>query len=382
MTKNDDLLTRAVEKVIPRDLAEEKLKTSKPIRVYWGVDPTGAHLHLGHSVPLRKMRQFVDAGHEVILVIGSFTAMIGDPSDKEALRKMLTKEDVKKNFEDYKNQAEKILDFSKITVRYNHEWLEKLSFKDVVDIASNFTVQKMLERDTFERRIKKGSAVYLHEFMYPLMVGYDSVELDVDCELGGSDQEFNMLAGRTLQKAFGKRDKFVMTLKLIEGTDGRLMSKTYDNCIYITDEPNEMYGKIMSSKDEVMERYFECCTDVAMGEIKKILSGSPRDAKARLAREIVALYHGEKAAKKAEEAFTNVFQKGELPEDMLEAKLKEGSLIVDVMVEQNLASSKSEARRLIEQGGVKLDDEVVKSANAEAKKCVLRVGKRKFLRLI
>jgi len=379
---SSDLLTRSVAKIIPADLAKEKIASGKKLRIYWGIDPTGGKIHLGHAIPLRKMRQFADAGHEVIMVIGSFTAMIGDPSDKDSMRKMLTKEDVERNFQTYKEQASKVLDFGKIQIRYNHEWLEKLTLKEVVQLASHFTVQQISERETFERRMQAGKPVALHEFFYPLMVGYDSVVLDVDCELGGTDQEFNMLAGRTLQKAFGKREKFIMTTKLIEGTDGRLMSKTYDNCVYLSDEPNDMYGKLMSLKDALMEVYFECCTDLPMKEVRTILKGNPRDAKARLAREIVTLYHGADSAAKASEEFDKVFKGGGVPDDIPEVTVKPGTLLIDVLVEHKLAPSKSEARRLIEQGGVKINEETVKSSDAKIQAGILRVGKRKFLSVI
>jgi tyrosyl-tRNA synthetase len=293
--KNEDLLTRAVSNVTPRDLAEKKLTGKKPLRIYLGIDPTGSKLHLGHSVPLRKLKAFQDAGHEIIFLVGSFTAMIGDPSGRDQMRAPLTKKEVEANFQTYKKQASKILDFKKVELRYNHEWLEKLGFEEIAKIASNFTLQRLSDRDMFKKRLQEDNPIAMNEFMYPLMVGYDSVVLDVDCELGGNDQYFNMLAGRTLQKAFGKREKFVLTTKLIEGTDGRKMSKTYDNCIYLDDDANEMYGKVMSVNDNLMETYFECCTDVPMDEMKTILKGNPRDAKARLASEITAIYHDEKA---------------------------------------------------------------------------------------
>src|SRR3989344_8738239 len=278
----NDLLARAVAKVIPQKLAEEKLKSGQKLRVYWGIDPTGAKLHLGHSVPLRKLKAFADAGHHVIFLVGSFTAMIGDPSGRDMTRTPLTREEVEENFKTYKEQAGKILDLSNIEVRYNHEWLEPFKFNEIVNLASNFTVQQMLQRDMFEKRIKEGNPISLHEFMYPLMVGYDSVVLDVDCELGGSDQEFNMLAGRSLQAAYKKRDKFVLTTRLIEGTDGRKMSKTYDNCVYLEDSLNDMYGKLMSLGDGLVKTYFECLTDVSLDEVGAILKGKPRDAKVRL----------------------------------------------------------------------------------------------------
>ena len=387
-----DLLTRAVCDVIPRKLAEDKLKTDKPLRIYWGIDPTGSKIHLGHAVPLRKFKQFQDAGHEMIFLIGSFTAMIGDPSGQDKMREPLTSEKIEENFKTYQEQASKIVDFSKVKIVYNHEWLDEMKFKDVVKLASNFTVQQMLERDMYQRRIKEGKPIGYHEFLYPIMQGYDSVVLDVDCEMGGNDQLFNMLAGRTLQQAYKKREKCVLTLKLLEGTDGRKMSKTYDNCIYLDDEASDMYGKVMSVNDDLMEQYFECCTDVPMEEVKKILQGNPRDAKARLAREIVTIYHDEKAAKTAEEEFLNVFKKGGLPEDMPEVTVKKGAILIDVLVEQKLVASKSEARRLVEQGGIKVNDKAVTSiettveegmtAGASAKEVIVKVGKRKFLKII
>lgn len=376
-----ELLTRAVSNVTPKDLAEKKLKSGKKMRLYLGIDPTGAHLHIGHAVPLRKLKAFADAGHEVIFLIGSFTAMIGDPTDREAERERLTKKQVEENFKTYKEQASKVLDFSKIHVRYNHEWLEKLDFGGVVDLASRFTVQQMLDRDMFQKRIADGKPIHVHEFLYPLMVGYDSVVLDVDCELGGNDQYFNMLCGRTLQTAYGKREKFVLTTKLIEGTDGRKMSKTYGNCIYLDDAPSDMYGKVMRVEDGLMPLYFECCTDVPMAEVKKLLAGKPKEAKMHLAREIVALYHGEKAAGHAESEFQNVFSQGGTPEDMPEVSVKKGSGLIDLLVKQKLIASKSEARRLVEQGGIHLNDTPVKSIDAPAEEGIVRVGKRKFLKI-
>lgn len=377
-----DLLTRSVAKVIPKDLAEAKVKSGKKMRLYWGIDPTGARIHVGHAVNLRKMKQFVDEGHEVIFLVGSFTAMIGDPTDRESLRQPLTAEDVRKNFETYKEQASKVLDFSKVEVRYNHEWLEKLGFAEILGLASNFTVQQMSQRDMFQKRLKEGKDIGVHEFLYPLMVGYDSVMLDVDVELGGTDQEFNMLAGRTLQARMGKRDKFVMTVKLLEGTDGRKMSKSYDNCIYLDDAPNDMFGKIMSVQDGLMEQYFELCTDVDPAEAKTILKGDPRDAKVRLAKEIVTLYHGSTAADAAVYNFENVFGNGGVPDDVPEITLKEGETLLDVLAREKLIASKSDGRRLIDQGAISIDGNPVTEIHAPAEKGVVKVGKRKFLRIV
>lgn len=376
-----DILARGVANLIPKELAEAKLKSGKRLRLYWGIDPTGARIHLGHAVPLRKMKEFVDAGHEVIFLVGSFTAMIGDPSDRESLRQPLTREDVKANFETYKEQASKILDFSKVHVRYNHEWLETLGFEEILKLGSCFTVQQMLQRDMFKKRMREEKDIGVHEFMYPIMVGYDSVMLDVDVELGGTDQEFNMLAGRTMQKAFGKREKFVMTVRLLEGTDGRKMSKSYDNCIYLNDAPNDMFGKVMSVKDELMQQYFELCTDVLQSDIPSILEANPRDAKVRLAKEIVTLYHGSTAADAALYNFESVFTKGGIPDDIPETTAKKGESLLDVLAREKLIASKSDGRRLIDQGAITLDGQSVTEFHAPAVPGVVKVGRRKFLRI-
>src|SRR3989344_3971903 len=430
----DDLLTRAVSKVIPADLAKAKLESGKKLRVDLGIDPTGSRLHLGHAVALRKLQAFADADHHAIFLVGSFTATIGDPTGQDKMRDQLSMEQIEENMKEYKSQASKILDFSKVEIRYNNEWHGKLSSLHFVKITSHFTVQQMMQRDMFKERMKwkvvctickelsdspvqfqsvedKENADFKEtvitcshcgkktklskdtiippqnpvsslELLYPILQGYDSVELDVDCEIGGNDQLFNMLCGRKLQKIYGKREKFVLTTKLLEGTDGRKMSKTYDNCIYLTDSANDMFGKLMSVNDDLMETYFECCTNVDLSEVKKIVKGNPREAKARLAREIVALYHGADAAEKAEAAFTNVFTGKGIPEDIKEVKVKKGTLLVDVLVKEGLVSSKSEAKRLIEQKGMKMNDVLVESMEEKVTEGVVRVGKRKFLRII
>lgn len=384
----DELLTRAISDIVPRKLAEEKLKSGKPLRLYFGIDPTGTKLHLGHSVPLRKMRAFQDAGHHVILLIGSFTAMIGDPTGRDEMRQALTSEDVKHNFKTYLEQAKKILDIKRLEVRYNHEWLEKLSFKDVLGLTGHFTVKQMLQRDMFKKRIKEDAPISVTEFMYPLMVGYDSVVLDVDIELGGNDQLFNMLAGRTLQAAFGKRDKFVLTSKLIEGTDGRKMSKTYNNCVFLDDTPDEMYGRLLSMPDNLIPLYMECCTDISMAEVKKAEkslkdeSENPKNLKMRLAREIVTMYHSAEAAEAAEANFENIFKNKGVPEDMPEYKAKKGESLIDALLSSGSVTSKGEARRLIEQGGIKFNDVPVTSIEAKAEQGIVKVGKRRFLRIV
>lgn len=382
-----ELLTRGVTDIVPIQLAEDKLNSKKKLRLYLGIDPTGAKLHVGHSVPLLKLRDFQDAGHHVIFLIGSFTAMIGDPTGREKLREPLTREQVMQNFAHYKEQARLILDFSKIEVVYNHEWLDKLGFADIVSLASHFTVQQMLERDMYQKRIAEGNPIGLHEFLYPLMVGYDSVILDVDFEVGGNDQLFNMLAGRSLQQAMGKRDKFVLTTKLIEGTDGRKMSKTYNNCIYLTDTPQEMYGKVMSIQDTLIITYFECCTRIPLLEVnglsQRMKHGeNPRNLKMRLARELVTLYHSAESAQKAEEEFIKIFQKKDKPSDIPLIHTKKNSMnICDIVVYAGFASSKSDAKRLVQGGGVYIDDERVNDFKTDIKlstQKLLQVGKRHF----
>ncbi len=369
------LLHRGVENVLPRELGLKKLRSGERLRVYLGIDPTGSKLHLGHSVPLRKLKAFSDLGHEVIFLVGSFTAMIGDPTGRDTMREPLTRAQIEENFKDYKRQAQKILDFSKVTIRYNHEWLESLKFEGIVQLASKFTVQQMLQRDMFEKRIQEQKPISLHEFLYPLMVGYDSVMLDVDCELGGSDQEFNILAGRHLQQAFNKRDKFVLTTKLIEGTDGRKMSKTYDNAVYLDDAPSEMFGKLMSIKDELVKTYLEVLTDVSGEEIHKILSGHPKEAKMHLAREIVSMYHNKDAAKKAQDDWTNTFSEGGVPADAPTAaagKLRD--VVKDI--------STSELRRLVEQGAVSVvGGAKITSIDSEVVSGTIRIGKHRFIKI-
>ncbi len=393
--KIQEVLTRGVDIIYPKpEMLESRLKEGKKMRLYVGFDPTGKDLHIGHALQLRKLKQFQDLGHEIIMLVGSFTGMIGDPTDKSAARQKLTRKEVLENAATYKKQASKILSFkgkNPAKIVFNHKWLSKMSFGDVVDLASNFTVQQMLERDMFERRIKEGKPVHLHEFMYPLMQGYDSVAMDVDLEVGGSDQTFNMLAGRTLMKALKKKEKMVMTLKLLANDEGKKMSKTEGGFIALNDAPEDMYGKIMAMDDGVIIPYFELCTDLPMEEVngKKIQMEqgmNPRDIKAELAFEIVKAFHDEEAAKKAEEHFKTVFQNHEMPEDMDEVQVSSPESVIDVLVRSKLVSSKSEARRMIEQKGVKLDSKVVESVDDQiegtTEGVVLLKGKRHFVRLI
>ncbi len=381
-TRIHELLTRGVTNVIPRDLAQKKLSSGERLRIYFGIDPTGAKLHLGHSVPLRKLRQFADLGHHVIFLVGSFTAMIGDPTGRDAARTSLSEEQVRANFQDYKRQAERVLDFSKAEIRYNNEWLAPLSFSKIVELASSFTVQQMLQRDMFQRRMEEGKPISLHEFLYPLMVGYDSVVLDVDCELGGSDQEFNMLAGRHLQQVSGKREKFVLTTPLIEGTDGRKMSKSYDNCVYLEDDPSDMYGKLMSIKDELIGTYLEVLTDLGSDEIESIGAMHPKEAKMRLAREIVAMYHSKEAATAAEEAFTSTFSEGTIPDDIPSVGRSEVKNMREFIVKV-VGISGTAATRYFEQGAIENEaGEKITDPTAPPIVGKYRIGKRQFGKIL
>jgi tyrosyl-tRNA synthetase len=386
----DELLTRGVEQVIPKEGLMEKLRKGEKIRLYLGIDPTSPNIHLGNAIPLRKLRDFQNMGHEVLFLVGSFTALIGDTSDKDAMRKPMTPEEIEKNFHTYKEQASKILDFKKSKIVYNGDWLSKLSFQNVVELAQHFTVQQMIERDMYQKRLQEGKPIGLHEFFYPLMQGYDSVHMEVDLEVGGSDQLFNMLAGRTLLKAYKNKEKFVLTTPLIEGLDGRKMSKSYGNTVNITDEPSDMFGKMMSMADELIIRYFTLCTDMPLKEIDEIDKGlkagdNPRDAKMRLAREIVTLYHGKEAGQKAEQEFINVFKEGGKPSEMPEFRLKGEKNIVDLLEKCKLVDSRSDAKRVIQQGGVKINDKKVNDVNKVIKLekgMVIQVGKRRFGKII
>ncbi|PIQ78177.1 tyrosine--tRNA ligase [Candidatus Peregrinibacteria bacterium CG11_big_fil_rev_8_21_14_0_20_46_8] len=385
------VLSRGVQEVIVAQELERLLRSGKKIKLYLGIDPTGRQLHIGHAIALRKLRAFQEMDHHVIFLIGSFTALIGDTSDKESERQPLTQEQIDENFKTYKEQAEKILDFSKVEIRYNGDWLSKLGFADLLQLANKFTVQQMIERDMYQRRLKAGKPIGLHEFLYPLMQGYDSVAMDVDLEIGGNDQLFNMLAGRTLQRDLKGRNKHVMTVQLLEGTDGRKMAKTNNNVINLTDAPGEQYGKIMSMRDELIEQYFLLCTDVEEEEIAEMVSemqsgANPRDFKMKLAREIVTMYHDEAAASAAEAEFIQIFQKKDKPSEIEERSMGADKMnICDVLVASELASSKSDARRLVQGGGVKIDDVKVENIaeeiglSTEAK--LVQVGKRKFLKV-
>lgn len=386
-------LTRGVERVFPSaDFLRARLAEGKPLTMYFGIDPTGPALHLGHAISLRKMRAWQDLGHKVVLLIGDFTAMIGDPTDKAATRKQLTREEVLENAKSYKDQAGKILNFggeNPVEVRFNSEWLAKMTFAEVVSLASHFTVQQMLERDMFETRMEEGKPIHMHEFLYPLMQGYDSVALKTDGEIGGNDQSFNMLAGRDLMKDLAGKEKFVVAMKLLVDPTGKKMGKSEGNMVTLNDAPEDMYGKIMSWPDGMIMSGFEILTDLSSADLRVVSRGlssetlNPRDAKDQLARHIVASFHGADAATAAAAHFVSLFQKHETPEDMPELKLAGPTKVVDALVASGAVTSKSDARRQMEQGGVKVDGNVVTDVEAEvAPGSILQKGKRHFVKLV
>ena len=391
-----EVIQQGVEEIIPLEELKQKLdssqKNNKPLVVKLGCDPSRPDLHIGHAVVLRKLRQFQDLGHQAVLVIGDFTAMIGDPSGRNKTRPQLTLEEAKSNAQSYMEQAKIILDIDSLKICNNAQWLNSMNFSDVVELASKYTVARMMERDDFEKRFRSEISITIHEFLYPLAQAMDSVHLKADIELGGTDQKFNLLVGRDIQREYGQDPQVILTVPLMEGTDGvEKMSKSYDNHIGITDSPDEMYGKTLSIPDNMIEKYFLLAANAdekKMDEVKKSLSDTqvnPRDIKRELARKIVEIYHSENLAKKAEETFDKIFIKKDIPEDIPEVKLDEDTLIVDVLTLYALATSKSEARRLIEQGAVKINDQKCIDRDQIIKKdesLVIKVGKRRFLKII
>jgi len=396
------IIKRGTEEIISEEELVKKIEKSRkekrPLRVKQGFDPNAPDIHLGHTVGLRKMRQFQDLGHDIYFLIGDFTGMIGDPSGKTVTRKQLTVEEVKKNAETYKKQVFKILNPEKTKVVFNSHWLGKLSFSEVLKVCSKYTVARMLERDDFSNRYKDGKPIGIHEFLYPLMQGYDSVAMKADIELGGTDQKFNLLVGRDIQREYNQEPQVIITLPLLEGIDGvEKMSKSLNNYIGINESPQEMYGKAMSIPDNLMIRYFELVTNISLDEINKVKIGlendsiHPRDVKKRLARNIVTLYHSQGAAMMAEEEFENVFKNKLYPEEIKELilkkdDLKEGKIwLVKLIVLSGVVSNKSEARRIVEQGGVRINGEKVNDPNFDVtveEGMILKIGRLNFIKLV
>ena len=392
------LLSGAAE-VIPAEELEQKLAAGRPLRVKLGIDPSRPDLHLGHAVVLRKLRQFQDLGHTAVLIIGDFTGLVGDPTGQSETRPLLTADEMEENARTYLDQAGRVLDMGRAEVRRNSEWLSGLSFADVIGLAEHLTVARLLERDDFSERYRAGKPISLVEFLYPLMQGYDSVAVQADVEMGGTDQTFNLLVGRDIQRAHGQDPQVVFTMPLLTGTDGvRKMSKSFGNHVGLTEPPEEQFGKVMSIPDELIGSWFRLCTLLEPEQVDEVESGladgslHPAEQKRRLAREIVALYHGEEAARAAEERFDRVHRGHEIPEDVEEIAipseaLRDGKVwLPRLLAVTGLASSNADARRLIEQGGVRLDGKAVTDSDAEFAQGdlsgrVLQVGRRRFVRL-
>tara|TARA_Y100001968_G_scaffold332655_1_gene391685 strand:- start:888 stop:2093 length:1206 start_codon:yes stop_codon:yes gene_type:complete len=390
-----DILSVGIEEIIPEHQLEKQIEKSinenKPLRVKFGCDPSRPDLHIGHAVLLRKLRQFQDFGHMAVLIIGDFTAMIGDPTGKNKTRPQLTMEETQENAKSYIDQATIVLSKENLEIVYNSEWLSKLNFGDVIKIASKYTVAQMLERDDFTKRYNSGKPISLHEFMYPLAQGYDSVIVKSDIELGGTDQKFNLLVGRALQKEYGQSPQSVITAPLLEGTDGvEKMSKSNDNYVALTDSADDMYGKILSIPDTMISKYYEFCTNITKEDLEKIAreldSGSvnPRDTKRALARDVVSIYYDEDTSLKAEQNFDQLFISKQIPDDIPECSLSESMRLIDIMVSNKLVSSNGEAKRMIKQGAVKINDEKMDDGFMlidPGSENILKVGKRRFLKI-
>lgn len=393
-----DIIKRGAVEIIPEEelvkKIEKSIKTSKPLNIKLGCDPSRPDLHIGHSVVIRKLAQFQEIGHQAILIIGDFTGMIGDPSGRNATRPALSLEQTRINGESYFEQASKILNREKTKIVYNSDWLGKMTFEDVIKLASKYTVARMIERDDFTKRFKSGEPISIHEFLYPLAQAMDSVAIESDVELGGTDQKFNLLVGRDIQREFGMEPQVILTMPLLVGTDGvEKMSKSYDNYIGISDEPSQIFGRTLSIPDNLIYNYFELATNVSnqkLAEVKTQLengSVNPRDLKRELARTLVSMYHNHEAAEIAQTEFDNIFINKGLPDEIEEFRvgINQEINILDLIVLVNFAPSKGEARRLVTQGGVSIDGEKISDVQYQVKiisGMILKVGKRKFIKLI
>ena len=386
--KIQELLTRGTEEVIDKDHLEGRLLKGEELRVKLGIDPTAKDLHLGHTVALRKLGQFQNLGHKAVFIIGDFTASIGDPSGRDTLRPALTSDEIKENMKNYLSEASKIIDIKKAEIRYNSEWHSKKNLKSFLELSSKFTIARLLERDDFQKRLKQDIEISIMEIMYPILQGYDSLEIKADVEIGGTDQKFNLLMGRKVQKRFGQPEQDVVIVPLIEGTDGvRKMSKSLDNYIGISDKPADMFGKTMAIPDGLMIKYFNLLTEVAQEEIEvlkkdqrnpSLAEKTPKEWKEHLAYELVRMYHGEKAAVKAKDEWERVFSKGELPSEIEEI---EGGKLADI-VEKVVGTSSTQAKKLLDQGAVKVNNKVVKEwGKAVVSGDIVQVGPRKFARV-
>jgi len=384
---SEHILTRGVEQVLPDANSLAKRMAQRPVRLYLGIDPTGNQLHLGHAVVLRKLQQFAELGHEVILLIGNGTVKIGDPTGKDKTRPMITDAEIEANFQTWKEQASAILDFDKITIRRNGDWYDMMSFAELIQLFSNMTVQQLMERDMFQERLKSGAPIHAHEILYPILQGFDSVEMDVDLEIGGTDQLFNMMVGRQMQQSMKNREKWVLAVPLLLGSDGRKMGKSLGNYIALTEAPREMYGKLMSVSDDVILQYFQSLTDLTNEEIaemeSRIAAGeNPMEFKKLLAFTITQDLHSHADASDAQAFFERTVQKGEVPKNIPDLELTEDvKTLLDLVMLTGVPASRSEARRLIEQGGVSVDGMKLTEqllATAKIPTGVLKVGKRNY----
>ena len=388
MDKIHEILTRGVEEIIDQEHLEKRLRSGEKLRIKLGIDPTASKIHIGRAISLWKLRELQDLGHTIVLIIGDFTGLIGDTSDKESERPMLSEDQVKENMKDYFDQIGRIIDISKAETHVNSKWLKELGYLEIAEQADYFSLNEFTSRENIAKRVKEGKRVSLRELLYPLMQGYDSVAIKADVEVGGTDQKFNLLAGRTMQKKYGQQPQDLMTFALLEGTDGRKMSSSWGNVINIVDEPKEIFGKVMATLDSLIVKYFTLVTRVPLEEVaemeKALKEGSlnPRDAKVRLGKELVAMYYGKEAAEAAAEEFDKVHKNKELPEEIEELSLA-GKTILEILVEAELAKSNSDGKRLLEQGGVKANGEVVNDAEQKIEAdTVLQVGKRRFVKIV
>lgn len=386
--KIEELLTRGAEDIFVKEELQEALLSGRQLRIKLGVDPTSAKIHLGRAIPLRKLREFQKLGHQVIFIVGDFTAQVGDASDKTDKRPMLTRAEIDENLRDYKSQVSKILDISKTEFVYNGDWLSKLSFEEVTKLAECFSVQQMLARRNFKDRYDNGVEISLREFLYPIMQGYDSVAVKSDVELGGFDQLFNLKAGRIMQEYFGQPKQSVFTCQMLEGTDGRKMSSSWGNIIAIVDDPHTMFGKVMSLHDDLIVKYFMLCTDLSLEEVqnveKELASGSnPKDLKMRLASELVTLYHTEKDATLAKNSWIETFEKGGVPDEIKEIEATGDKELADVLVEAGIVTSKTDWRRLVKEGAVNdVEKGEVQDPKALAVTGTFKIGKKRFVKIV
>ena len=380
-----ELLTRGVERIYPSpEKLEQVLATGRKLRIYWGVDPTGSSLHIGHAANLLKLKDFQDQGHEIILLIGDFTARIGDPTDKTATRVQLSPAEVAENMKHYLDQAGKILDLTRVQVRYNSEWLAKLSFAELLELTSRVTFAQIVKRDMFQKRLAENKDLFLHEFLYPLMQGYDSVALDVDMEVGGNDQIFNMLVGRDLLKSFKQKEKFVLATKLLTDPTGAKMGKTSGNMVTLNAAPGEMYGQVMSWPDSLLLLGFEICTRLPLEENLALAAADPKQAKMKLARAIVTVHHGAEAAAAAEQQFVAQLQNQEIPTDLPVFQASLGEPLADFLVKNKIIASKTEFRRLLTAGAIcnlETNEKLTEENNQIKTPLTLKIGKRRLIKI-